>query len=307
VSGFVKGNWGLKLLSLLLAVVLWVYVANEQNPLEEQQFKSIPVAVRGVGSNLVVSQQPGTVNLKVQAKQNIISELRLKTLEAFIDLSGLGTGKHSVLVQVKVPADVKVTDLTPDRVDVTLEQIIEKQVPVKLRTVGSPGEGYKVLAMKVKPEEIIVRGPKSMVDRVGSASVEVVLGEKTRSFGETLPVKISDKSGRFLDEKLINRTPQVAEILVSIVHDMPAKTVRVVPRITGQPAPGFTVTMTAVDPPELIITGSRDAVSQINEVSTQPVDISGATADIYVDAAPQLPPGVTANRESLRVLVKIGQ
>jgi len=46
MNSFIKGHWGLKLLSLLLAVVMWVYVSNDQTTTVEQEFKAVPVDIR---------------------------------------------------------------------------------------------------------------------------------------------------------------------------------------------------------------------------------------------------------------------
>ncbi|PKM47508.1 MAG: hypothetical protein CVV03_03020 [Firmicutes bacterium HGW-Firmicutes-8] len=301
------GNWSLKALSLILAVVLWIYVSNELNPTKEQEFKAVPIESRGTGPNLAVTLPPGGVNVRLQASQNVMAGLSQKNIEVFVDLSQSKPGKTMVPVQVRVPAGIKVTDLRPAEIHVMVEPIAEKQVPVKVHYSNMTEKGYRVVAVKSKPDEVILRGPKSIIDKVDFASIDVNVKGRNKSFNETVPVRVSDNKGAFLEETAVKRTPSAVEILVSIGLDNLSKTVQVVPRLTGKPTEGYIVTLVEVEPVELVINGPTDLINGISQITTQPVDITGAQADVSVDVQPELPQGVTANRPSIKVLVKIGQ
>lgn len=302
-----KGDWGLKILSVLLAVVLWVYVSNELNPTKNREFKAIPVETRGVGQNLAVSELPGSVSVRVQGNQNVIAELDVRAIEVFVDLSKVSPGKVMVPVQVRVPSGIKVMDLRPQQVSVKLEQMAEKQVPVNARYTDASEKNYKVLTVRTKPDEVIVRGPASVIDTVNYVAVDIKLKNRFQSFGETLPVKVKDETGNSLEERLVKRTPEVVDVFVSIVPDLPAKKVRLVPRVIGEPANGYEVTNIEIEPQEITITGEQDLINTIDRVLTSAVNIEGVREDMFIETAPELPQGVTADRQSLRVLVKIGQ
>lgn len=302
-----KGDLYLKVLSLLVAVVLWVYVSNQVNPRKEQQFKDMSVDIRGVASNLAVSELPGSVSVRVQGSQDVISDLSARSIEVFVDLSNAKPGKIFVPVQVRVPPDVKVVDLKPQEVAVKIEPLLEKQVPVKVRAEDGVAKGYRTAAIQVKPDEVIVRGPKSVVDKVNSAAVYINVKNKQSPFSETIPVRVIDDLGAFLEERLVKRAPSTVDVFVSIVPDLPSKPVKVLPVIAGKPKQGYSVTMTVVDPSELVITGPQDIIGKITEIRTEPINIQGAEKDVYVDVLPDLPNGVVANRQSLRVLVRINK
>ncbi|MBU7006883.1 CdaR family protein [Phosphitispora fastidiosa] len=303
---FGKGDWGLKILSVILAVVLWVYVSNELNPTKYKEFKAVPVEVKGVGQNLAVSEMPGTVNVRVQANQNLIADLDVRSIEVYVDLTRVKPGETVVPVRVKAPTGVKVADLRPRQMPVKIESMAEKQVLVQASYLNSPKEGYKLLAVKTKPDEVIIRGPKSVIDRVTAVSIDIQLKDREKSFGETLPIKVVDDTGNFREERFVTRTPSVVDVFITIVPDLPVRKVKVNPQITGTPAAGYTVLTTVIEPEELNITGEPEAINGIDRVSTQPVNISGAKEDVYTEVGPDLPQGVSADRQSLRVLVKIG-
>lgn len=307
MSVFRQGGWGLKILSLVLAVILWVYVSNELNPTKEKEFSGVTVLTRGLGPDLTVTEMPGGVNVRVQAPNNLIGELSNKSIEAFADLTNVKPGKITVPLQVEAPAGVKVTKVTPQFVTINLEPFMEKQLPVKIRSSNAPEKGYKVLDIRKKPDEVIVRGPKSILEKIDSAFVDVGLRGRNKSFSETVPVVIGLKSGNLLKENLVSKVPSVVDIFVSIMPDLPTKAVPVVPVVNGKPAPGYAVLMTVTDPPELTVTGEHDLINDINQVFTQTVNLNGAENDVFIDVAPELPPGVTSNRQTLKVLVKIGR
>lgn len=306
MNSFTKGNWGLKLLSILLAVVMWVYVSNDQATTTEHEFKAVPVNVRGLTGNLVVSEAPGKVTVRVQAEQNMIAKLTPRSVEAYVDLDAVKAGRSVVPVQVKVPTGVKVVDLRPPEVTVVLEPIVTKQVAVKIQATSVPAEGLKVLGMQVKPEVVVLRGRQSILNQVDEVFVEVDLQNRSQTFGESLPVRVSDTEGRLLEEAAVQRTPQSVNLLVTIGPGLLSKTVKVVPEIIGEPAKGYAVTLTSIDPADLVITGESDVISLLTEVRTNPVDVTGADKDLTVDAELMLPQGVTANRQLIRVVVKIG-
>lgn len=302
-----KGNRGLKVLSLLVAVVLWIYVSNELNPIKEREFKDVGVDLRGIASNLAVSELPGSVRIRVQASQDIISELTPGSIEVFADLKNVKKGRSLIPLEVQVPSGVKVVDLKPQRVAITVESLAEKQVPVKVRYEDSMDKGYKVGTVQTKPDKIIVRGPDSIVDGVTFAAIDIDIANKQKSFSEIVPIRVTDNLGTIIDDGLIKGTPPMVDVFVSIVPDLPSKKVPVIPVLTGEPSLGHAVTMTAVDPSELILTANPDILAEINQVSTKAIDITGAQSDLYIDIAPELPPGVDANRQSLKVLIRIGK
>jgi len=307
VGLFRKGDWGLKILSLFLGVVFWVYVSNELNPTKEREFKAISVEARGVGHNLAVSELPGNASVRVQANQNVIAELDTRSIEVYTDLSDAQPGENIVPVRVKVPAGVKVTDLRPQQVTVVLEPLAEKQIPVRLKYTGEPEKGHRLLTARTKPDDIIVRGPESIVNRVDFASIEIGLKGRIKSFSETVPVKVGDDQGNFLEEMLVKRTPAIIDVFITIVPEMPSKKVNLIPLITGEPARGYVVEMTVVEPQEITVTGDETVLNGMAQVFTYPVDITGTDKDVFVDTGPDLPAGVMADRQSVKILVKIGR
>ena len=307
MNSFIKGHWGLKLLSLLLAVVMWVYVSNDQTTTVEQEFKAVPVDIRGLALNLAVGKAPGNVSVRVQGEQNMIAELSSRSVEAYVDLEAVKAGTSVIPVQVEVPTGVRIVALRPPEVTVVLESIAVKQVPVKIQASSTPERGYKVLGMQVKPEEVILRGPQSVLDRVEKVFVEVDLKDRSQSFGGAFPVRVSDTEGKLLNEGAAKRSPEIVDLIVSIGPDLPSKAVKIVPNIVGEPVKGYAVTMTSIDPAALVITGESDVINGLTELSTEAVDVTGAEKDMVVNVQPVLPSGVVANRQSVRILVKIGQ
>lgn len=58
-------NVVMKIFAIILAIILWLYVMNEQNPPIESSF-NIPLEVRNTATSNVVSDVPETVRIKIR-------------------------------------------------------------------------------------------------------------------------------------------------------------------------------------------------------------------------------------------------
>ena len=300
------GNWGLKVLSVLLAVVLWIYVSSELNPIKEREFKAVTIETRGVKDNLVVGDLPESANIRVRANQNVITELNAKSLEVYVDLAKAETGRQVIPLQVKTPPGVELVEFQPQQVTVTVEHLAEKQIPVRVRFTDTVEEGYRVLAVKVSPNMVILQGPDSVIKNIESAMVEVKLTGRIGSFDEDLPVKLSTEADRLAGERLIHMTPAVVDVFVSVVPEMPSKSVPVQAKIEGEPAEGYQVKTIVVEPETLIITGAQQLISAISQLDTLSLDITGTAQDAISEVGLNLPPEIKSSRQTVRVLVKVG-
>ena len=120
------------LLAFILAVVVWVSAVLTADPNEERIYNRT-VTLVGQDSNLMlIGNPPGQVRITVRAPRSILSEItnNASLVQAWVDLSGVGSGPHTLPVQVKIDATpVRVTKIEPQTYDINLETIISKSFP----------------------------------------------------------------------------------------------------------------------------------------------------------------------------------
>lgn len=156
----------LRLVALFLAVVLWFLAMDRPNTTLGTERRTIHVETRveGAGPGIDVVQLPESVAVTVEGPR-LLLPVQAGSVEAYVDVSGRGAGRHRLPVQVRVPANVNVTAVNPQEVDVVLEEIAEKRVPVCASVLGE-GPEAPVRLEAVEPPTMGVYGPRSRLEQV---------------------------------------------------------------------------------------------------------------------------------------------
>src|SRR5687768_13841170 len=95
------------LLSILLAALLWIYVANLENPDRTTVYTNLPVEVRGLAPNLKVISPPPEVSVTIEAPQSVLATLSRADVRAYVDLTDYAPGVHLVPMRADVRADIR--------------------------------------------------------------------------------------------------------------------------------------------------------------------------------------------------------
>jgi YbbR domain-containing protein len=264
----------LRILSVLLALLLWLYVNNEQNPVHSQLL-TVTLQQRGLPQNMSVSGSiPQSVSIRVQGTRSQLATLTAADFEAVLDLTGLGEGEHSVQVRVGSPPGLQV-QANPNRVAIALESIVEQQVPVTVALNGSPLKGFYVLAPVAAPQVATVKGPRSRVGAITQLGVAVDVEGVNSNIEKTLPLPA--QSG-------VSISPASVRVTVPVTQ-LPAKTVPVRTGVTGTPMPGYEVIAIMASPAEVQVTAPPEVLAGIKWLEAEKVNINGAAGDVQVSTA----------------------
>lgn len=250
-------HFGLKLLSVALAVGLWMVIAGEETverglrvPLELQQF---PAGLELLGD------VPATADVRVRGASGTLSRLSPGEIVAVLDLRGARPGErlfHLSPEQVRVPFGVEVIQVTPPTVAVVFETTASRSVPIEPAIEGKPAPGYMVGEIVVTPHTVEVVGPESAVRRVTEALTEPVsVADAQRRVEESVNVGT-------LDSTLRVKTLRTATVTVEILPAPLEQNVSNRPVHLRDLAP--TLTATAA-PPDVDVTlrGSREVLSRV--------------------------------------------
>jgi YbbR domain-containing protein len=249
---------GLKLLSVAIAVLLWMNIAGEQTverglrvPLELQQF---PPGLELLGD------VPTTADVRVRGVSGTLSRLSPGDIVAVLDLRGARAGErlfHLTPEQVRVPFGVEVIQVTPPTVAVVFEKAASRHVPIRPLTEGKPAAGYLVGKGTADPPTVEVVGPQSAIRRVTEAITEPVSVE-----GALRPVQETVTVGT-LDSAVRVKTQRTTKVTVQIVPAPLEQTVRNRPVRLRNLGPNLTA---AVVPSDVDVTlrGNREALSRID-------------------------------------------
>lgn len=168
-------TFGLKVLSVVLATMLWFAVAGEKT--SERGF-SAPVEFNNVPGDLeVISGGVNDVDVRLRASPSVMSQLGPQTVSAQVDLSDAGEGEHIVHLtpeKIRAPFGVRIVKVQPSVLTLNLERSIEREVQVSPRLVGRPAAGYEVASVAVEPPTVRLAGPRSHVEKLQTAYTEPI-------------------------------------------------------------------------------------------------------------------------------------
>jgi YbbR domain-containing protein len=165
--GLLLENWGLKLLSVFLALVLWFFVRG--NPGAERII-TVPLEVRIPNAMEITGERPTSVDVTVRGPM-ANSWFGQSVPVCIVNLENASEGSHSVELSpqnVRIPgtSGLGVIKIDPPRISLTLERTISKEVPVLAATNGEPAAGYEVYSKSCNPSTLVITGPRSHVVKV---------------------------------------------------------------------------------------------------------------------------------------------
>lgn len=282
-------NWGLKLVSLLLAVVLWFVAVQINDPSETVTFSGIPVRLTNTElleqENKVYEVMDNTdvVRVTIRAPKSVTRDLRASDIVAVADVSKL-TDINTIAISYSIQgiSAAKYDTIRGDHETVRLnvEERASKWIRLISQTAGEVAEGYLVMNASADQTTIQVTGPESVVDRISYAQVEVDVSGVSTSMSLYVEPKLYDADGNLLD--LPGVVTNVSNIHMEI-EVLAVKEVPVVPDVTGTPAEGYLATgRLECDPAVVRIAGLPAAIAGVNNISipAEQLDITGATGNV---------------------------
>lgn len=295
-------NWILKLASLVLATIIWTLVIQTQNPPETKSFGNIKVNLTNTelldAENKVyeVLDNTDTVRVTVRAPRTVVNEIRSSDIVAEADISKL-TDINTILISYYVQnVDDESVEIigNHDVVRLSVEEKASKYVAIKYNTVGEAADGYMVGNISLDQNMIEVSGPKSAVETVSVAKVDINVAGASSSLSANMEIKLYDKEGNVITQENIDKQTDYARVSVEILA---TKEVPVEVNYEGEPADGYMATgVVESDPSTVKIAGNSVTLSNINKITipAENLNIDGAEDDVEqrVDISGFLPNNV---------------
>jgi YbbR domain-containing protein len=305
-------NLPLAAVALLLATLLWVAVTNEQNPTISRQapFQAGVQSVNVPGPLLVSGLSPENVSVTLTGPRDRVEAVRPEDVSVRVDLSGATGSAPDQTVRMTVPAEVAVhqrdvqAEISPQSILVTLEPEVRRTVPVKVNTVGTLPAGFALDGTPaVQPAQATVAGTRQDVNLVEAAVVDAGLDGITVSVDQNLELNPRDAAGHSIGHVTVD--PSTASVSLHVKQVSYTRQLLIDPHVRGRPAPGYTTGAIQVQPPNVSVTGSLDALSQISTLPTQDVDVEGAASDVVRTVGLVLPQGLTLSDPKAAVVVRV--
>ena len=291
-------NFRTLLLALVLAVSVWISAVTSADPDETQTLRSIPLSVIGQDPSLInIIEPPATIEVTLRAPQSVWARLTAQgnSVQATLDLSGLGSGEYTVPVQLTINVNARpyqIVLVNPTTVTVHLEPLATDTLPVEPIISGEPALGYQAGRATMDPRTVTISGPESIVRQAVRAKVLVSLAGVRGSFDQSLRVQVVDQNNVQLPELTVS--PELIRVSVPITQQGGFRDLAVKVVVQGEQAPGYRIENVSVFPPLVTLFASDpDLVNELQGVvETLPLDIQDAKADIATRLSLNLPDNI---------------
>lgn len=308
-------NIGIKILSVMLAFLIWIVIVNIDDPVISRTF---PVNVTVLNEDVVTDigkvytvVEGSVVEVTVKGNKSFVDSLKSDNIIATADMKYLSkTGSVTIDVSCNKYTTTKYSLELGDTKNlvVALEDITEKRLPVKFNIVGQVPDGYFVSTsqMKARPGTITVTGGKSVINKLDSIEVDVNVSKMTKDFVATATPKAYDNNHDVMDAKSMKLEFDVDTVEVSVAV-YSTKKIPVNIKVKGDPAYGYHYVETVYEPNEITIAGYAKNLSKIDSLDhTFDITNKSESLDETLELTDDLlPEGVIYTESDMQIPVTI--
>lgn len=283
------------LLSLALAVLIWVNAQQVKDP-PRSEFLTIPVNIIGQPEDSILLTPPPErlfVQIVFEGPTSIVTQLTPADFSATADLSGIPFGEKTN-VPITVQSNVPRVTLRSQQLElnVQLEQLVTREIPVVLDIRGEVARGYTTGDPLIDPERITISGPASNVGELDFARVTVFLNNDREDILDSRQPIFYDKQGNVASVRGLTLNSQQVDITIPVTESAGYAEKFIDVDIVGEPAPGYRVLDISVSPLSVLVQGRPTLLRQLSRVQTEPIDITGLTESYRQQVTLALPEGV---------------
>lgn len=288
------------LLSVVIAIGIWLYVVTVVAPNTDKKFTNIPIVTQNeilLQDRQLMITEIGTkaIDLHLEGSRLDLNKLSSSNIVITVDASKIyEAGTHNMQYSISYPGDVPSNAITvmsksPSTVTVTVESRVMKEVPVEIDFSGALPENFVADTAVLDVEKVSIAGPKSVVDQIETARIQVDLEGRSESFSEELKYTLCDKNGQPVDAHMV--TTDAADVTVTL-KIMRVKEIALVVNVVYGGGATEQTSQIKVDPATIQISGSDNLLEGLEQLELGTIDLSDIPTDQVLTFPIKLPEGI---------------
>ncbi len=303
-------NLMLKILSALIAIVIWYMVVGYDDPIETGSYTvQVEVTNESYIANgkrtFTIGEDYTSVVAYIQTNRSVLKNLQASNVVVTADLTQIvDLDSDPVYVPLQVScAGVSQDSITLSRttIPIYIEDIASEKFAVVVdQGDSSPAQNYEVGTMTADTESVTISGPESIIEKIGSVKATIDVSGMTEDGKVSADLSLLDKDQNELSSSLLDSLTfdgGVPEIEVSVTLWEKLSGVKIVSEYSGTLADGYQVSDITVLPSEIAVVGSSEALSEL-EAADNTITIPGdlvvledadEDVDVTVDITDLLP------------------
>lgn len=292
-----KNNSKIKIISLLSAIVVWMYVMAIVDPEETKLFENIPVTITNKNELnekdlIIYPEKDLTTNIYVTGKLSNLKKITKDDIDVYGQIDNPIEGSNEIYLKVSTSQRVNYDFKNPVMI-VTLEKIINEEKNIKVDITGSGKNNIDNILLEDNIDKVSVFGPRSLVNEVKRVVGAIDVNGKLNDFSQSIKLEPVDANGKVVEGVELEINSVNAHITL-----LTQKTVPITLKLSDNSESDINYTMSQNT---VTIKGKKDIVDSINNIETQPVNLSEILPGISKDVYLQVPSGVTIDAKYITI------
>ncbi|WGX76173.1 CdaR family protein [Paraclostridium bifermentans] len=285
-----KNNTKIKLISLLSALVLWLYVMTVEDPVETRTFSDIPVTI----TNMSVLEERG---LTIYPKEELLADISIRAnlsslrpinrdnIYIYGRLDDPKEGKNVVYLQANLPERVNKYDIKPNVITLDLEKVVNEKRSISVDVEGVPK--INIDNIETNKKTVDVSGPRTLVNKVTSIKATLDASDKYKDFSTKLKLVPVDANGDAVKGVKLDDNFVVATVKFLQEKVVPVKLV-----FDDSVSNQSNLENYSINPKDITIEGKKEALDNINGINTKPITANDLKSNNSIDVALDIPKDV---------------
>lgn len=298
-------NIPLKLMSVLVAVVVWLLVVNVDDPIKPRNISGVVVTVQNEayiessGQMCLIPENQDVISVKVTGKRSVVDKIKAEDIVAVADMTqiiSLKTDPIMVPISVSCPG-IQASDIQPipQNMSISLDDKMSLEFLITASTGSAqPGKGYELGSLQVNPEKVKITGPKSLMQKIDKVIANVEDDVQDMTSDKTIQdvaLRIIDKNQEAMEDRqtrYLKYEPTSPTVDVDVKLWRVKNDVKLKAGYVGEPEEGYKVDKITLTPDTISLAGSDEALAELNangntiEIPAENIDVSGAAEDFEV-------------------------
>ncbi len=262
-------------ISILVAIAMWLYVDLERAPERTMTIRDIPVEFSGENTTLadknlmLLSGYDTTIDLKIRGPKRELVKMNRDNVRVIASTSSIDSvGVHQLDWTVSFPDGVVRTNVSVEKaslsqITVTVGELYTKEVPVECQVVGEVAEGYFTGDVVLDPEVLTLRAQRDDLLNVSCAKLTVDISGATRSVVQTVDVQLYDYDGNPVENSNIRTNTSLIQAKVPVLT---TREVELAVEFSGVPGAAMNSIKCDITPKTVRLNGEADVLYSIDKL-----------------------------------------
>ena len=297
-----------KVICVILSFALWFYVTNVVNPTTSRTIKNVSIQILNeeelASKGLALSpNQELKVDVKVEGHFNKVKNLTSKDFTLVIDLGKNAdeSGKYTIPVSIIDQPD-EITIINEDSLETTInvEELITRQYNLINNVEITYSNNYSGNNVYIEPLHINVSGPKTLVNKVEKVVLEGKADNISSEIEKEFPIKPYDKDGNIVSGVTLDYDKGLLNISINKRKSVPIKV-----KYANNLPEGVELIEAVLSIEKTYVSAENTLIDDIQEIETQPIDLSNIYSDTSIESNLIIPSGVESSNSKVSVSIKV--